>query len=211
MGVTVLQSLVMGDHDQGGFGCFTFEDVHDHVCIPVVQRGGGFVGKHNLGVVEQGPSDGGALLLADTQHVGFGVLPVGDVKAVQHRIHPLEHIVGDLAVGELVRKRKVLLHGQTLDKMWPLEHDAQFLAPPRVQLAIGRCIEGAIGHADGACIGPKQAAEQVQQGGFPCSGIAEQQKAIPLTAFEVREMHWLSVVAVLELHTLNADHGPKVH
>ena len=37
MGVTVLQTLVVGDHDEGGLGRFPVKDVHDSRGVVVVQ------------------------------------------------------------------------------------------------------------------------------------------------------------------------------
>ena len=58
--------VVMGDDDQGDamFGSQIEEDFHDLGAVLGIEVTGGFIGEKHFGLVDDGPGDGDALLLA---------------------------------------------------------------------------------------------------------------------------------------------------
>ena len=75
---------VVADAEEGGvaFAADLLDEVDGGGGVLGVEAGGGLVGEDELGVAGEGAGDGDALLLADAERVGHGVL-AGDVEAVE--------------------------------------------------------------------------------------------------------------------------------
>ena len=82
---------LMGDQDDGQvqLAVQVLQQLQDGLGGVRVQRGGGFIGKQDLGLVCQGAGDSHALLLAAGQLAGIGVHLVSQVYQIQKLQHPV--------------------------------------------------------------------------------------------------------------------------
>lgn len=69
-------------------------------------------------------------------------------------------------MGELVGQGEVLLNGEALHKVRPLEDNAQGLAAPGVEFPVRGRPQILSCHLQGAGLGFEHAAKQMEQGGF---------------------------------------------
>jgi len=148
--------------------------------LVVVQGGGGLVGEHDLGIVQQRAGNGSTLLFAHAEFMWTCPGAVTDAQAVEHVVHLGCESLGDTAGGQLVGQGQILAHSQALHKVRLLEDDAHFGASPTVQFPVGAGVQRFGPHRQGASGRGQQPTKQVKQGGFAGPAVAQQEHSVPL-------------------------------
>jgi hypothetical protein len=111
---------------------------------------------------------------------------------------------------QLMRERKVFLHGQALHEVCALKHDAQIRPAPHVQFAIGGSSQVASRNAKRAFPRAKQSAKQVEERRFSGTAVPKQEHPFTCSTGEIGEVHLGTGASVAELDALCLDHASKV-
>src|ERR1700722_11282016 len=164
--------VVGDDHDGRSVPVQLAEQVQEGGAGGGVQVAGRLVGHDQGGPADQGPGDGGALLLAAGQLVrpvpGSVTEPdpldgrLGQPAALGGPPAPVEQALGD-----------VVEHGQPVEQEELLEDEAQAAGPQARQLRVGHGRGVLPGDPDHATGGPFQGAHHVQQGALARPGRAD--------------------------------------
>jgi hypothetical protein len=125
--------------DRGALGVELLEQLHDLLALARVEIAGGFVGQDELGARHDGARDSHELLLAAGELVGEELL-------LRHDLEPIERVGDDGLTLRLlhvpIRQRdvEVLLHGEAVNQVVLLEHEADVLLVQLVALLDGELV-----------------------------------------------------------------------
>src|SRR5580704_4968857 len=193
--------VVGDDHDGRAVPVQLAEQVQEGGAGGGVQVAGRLVGHDQGGPADQGPGDGGALLLAAGQLVrpvpGAVAEPDpldgrrGQPAALGGPPAPVEQTGGD-----------VVEHGQPVEQEELLEDEAKAAGPQARQLRVGHGRGVLPGDPDHAAGGPFQGAHHVQQGALARPGRADDgdQLALADPQADARQGHHRRVTGVLLYH-----------
>ena len=129
----------------------------------------GFVGQNDAGIVGQGAGDGDALLLAARELGRLMVVSVAEADDIQKLHAACDPVVGGCS-GEDSRQGNILQGRHNRNQVEGLEDIADRMAPQ-----VGQLSGIKLGHVDivdehAAAVGLVQAADGVEEGGFPRAG-----------------------------------------
>ena len=159
-----------------------------------VQRAGGLVRQQQPGPGDQCPGDGRALLLTAGDLVGVLLQKVGDGQLVGDGPQPPLHLV----VGEARQHQRqidVVFHGEGVQQIELLEHEAQLVPAECGNLALPDLVQILAVQADAAGGGPVQRREDVEQRGLARAGFAHDGHVFALLHAEVHVAQGLHLVS----------------
>ena len=166
--------LLVGDHDDRLAGVVQLaQHFHDLLAGGRVEVAGRLVGQDDVGIVDQRPGDGHALLLAAGELGGPVVDPIAQADQPGELDRPLVRLLAELA-GSLVGQREldVLEHGVLRDQVVRLEDEAEVAAADLGELVVVEPRDVATAQEVLAAGRAVEAAQQVEHGALARAGGA---------------------------------------
>jgi hypothetical protein len=167
---------VVGDDDEG-FAAFVGEieeEGHDFGAVFGVEVAGGFVGEEDIGIVDEGAGDGGALLFAAGEFVGEVLEAVAEADFFEGLggVGVLIGAVGADHGGEA----DVFEGGEFGEEEVILEDVAHVFIAEAGEGGAGAVVDGLALDEDAAGFGLFEAGEGIEEGGFPGTGGAAEEE-----------------------------------
>ena len=157
------KALVVGDDDESLVEALAEveEELVELLLVLRVEAAGGFVGKDNGGVIDEGTGDSHALLLAAREFGGLMVGTVGkaeEVKQLTSSRAGIAHVVS----GDEGRHHDVLLGSELGQQLVKLEDEADVGIAEGGQRFLAQTADVGAVDNDGACIGAVKGADDLQ-------------------------------------------------
>jgi hypothetical protein len=170
---------VVGDDDEG-FAAFVGEieeEGHDFGAVFGIEVAGGFVGEEDIGIVDKGAGDGGALLFAPGEFGGEMVKAVAEADFFEGLggVGVLIGAVGADHGGEA----DVFEGGEFGEEEVILKDVAHVTIAQAGEAGAGAVIDGGAVEEDAPGLGFLQASKGIEEGGFPGAGGAAEKEFLP--------------------------------
>ena len=170
------------------------EQVHEAVRRPGVQRAGGFVRQHDLGLGDEGPGHGAPLLLPAGHLVGVLFQQGLDAQGLRQGGQPPHHLLV-LLPRQHQGEQDIVPEGEGVQQVEVLEHEAQVIPAEGGQLLFPEADQIPPAQQDGAVGGLIQSGQDVQQGGLAGAGLAHNGHVLSLLHGEGHVGQGLHLVA----------------
>ncbi len=181
----------VGDHQHSLPGPVDLgEDVHNLPGGAGVQSAGGLVGQNKLGLGDDGPGDGRALLLPAGDFVGELFQQLGNAQALGNGLQALAHL-RILFSSQHQGQKDVVLHREGVQQVEVLEDKAQVVPAEGGNFPFLQADNVPHVEEDLTGGGLIQGGQNVEQGGFARAGLAHNGHKFPLFHREVHVMQGL--------------------
>ncbi len=175
---------VVGDHEDSlvELTAGVSEHVEDSVGVFRVEVTGGLVGEDDGGAVDEGTSDGNALLFSAGEFVGAVFETTGDTEEIGEVVKQgtVEHwLRGCSEVGDIVSDLDITHGGEGGKQVEPLKDEADLSAAHPGALGVGELGEVHAVDQDGARSGVGETTEDMEEGRFAGSGGAHNSDELP--------------------------------
>ena len=177
-----------------------------------IERAGRLVGKHELRLRDERAGDGHALLLAAGELIRELLQQLGNAKLPGDGRKARGHLRIRLA-GEHERQENVILHGERIEQVELLKHEAQLRAAKRRDLPLGDGAQRPAVEHDLATGGLIERGKNVKQRGFAAAALAHDGDVLALLDREihVRERLHLRAAEAGGVNFLNMTNFQKRH
>ncbi len=155
--------LVRDEDDRLTSGVEVVEDAQDHLSGGCVQVPGGFVGEDDQGIVDEGPGDGGPLLLASGKLRRAVMSPVGEADDFDHGLGSFAAVGGRMALIE-EGDFEILEHGELRNEVEALKDETDALASNDGTLVVTEAGDVVAAEKVASRGGSVEAADQVHEG-----------------------------------------------